>query len=695
MAIALDGSEQLEVVQAGVSKRTTTSAVGNTGQATVLADLAAPTGASRIGLTQGGNVQQGLRVITPDMKGAVSGVNSDTAMTTWSNAGPLLGLQSLDYQTTTTLFPSLQDTIIDLGGGSLVNTNTTALNVNDQVVITIQPGYTNLGSDDALTKYTVVSVSGVNITLGGTDASNFTVGAMIYIRGNSQYIQTVGADTNTVPTYVTRARVEAINGSVLTLDRGLPPGMEADTPLRIGNYNTAGRAVSYIAQNGFLAYRPVLMNGVIKSNIGNPMTGGGSVDALFFNLTFSGRNLQSLNACQDALFLKLRGVGNWRKLTELAGGSIGTSLYNVRGTLIDGSTKNGGGSDVGPFGLAFGENSQYNLWFDYNVSSGVNNFGASISAIISGSGRHNSAFQGFFNFPAHTGYGIGVQSNATAGNPNNDTTFQNTTMFLPVGNRFINVSDGGGGLTRPVFRFGKYFGTVSSGYAVNIAGSTEGTLQGNWFESGTLRTSTSFSNWNIFNNYFPAGFDGSISDAIFQTNNIYNNDSAANRAANQAALQYWSGPAGDTITTTVANAVYKSATFPAGSLKAQDTIIAYADFAAAGTGAAARNVRISVTDGASVTTGMGSTNATTNGPLAIRSSIIILSNTVIRFQTQIFTPTGVVNVNSFVTVADISTNPLTINLEAWCAVGTTPSIIASFCEILPRKRGFLPIMSMA
>lgn len=60
MAIALNGSEQMEVVQGGVSKRTTVSAVGNAGliagaEAAVLADLAAPTGASLVGYNAGLN----------------------------------------------------------------------------------------------------------------------------------------------------------------------------------------------------------------------------------------------------------------------------------------------------------------------------------------------------------------------------------------------------------------------------------------------------------------------------------------------------------------------------------------------------------------------------------------------------------------------------------------------------------------
>jgi hypothetical protein len=67
LAIALDGSEQLEIVQAGVSKRTTAKAVATTAIAptgptgpTGPTSLTGPTGATLVGTTDGTNVQRNL-----------------------------------------------------------------------------------------------------------------------------------------------------------------------------------------------------------------------------------------------------------------------------------------------------------------------------------------------------------------------------------------------------------------------------------------------------------------------------------------------------------------------------------------------------------------------------------------------------------------------------------------------------------
>jgi hypothetical protein len=213
----------------------------------------------------------------------------------------------------------------------------------------------------------------------------------------------------------------------------------------------------------------------------------------------------------------------------------------------------------------------------------------------------------------------------------------------------------------------------------------DGVVEDCWFEAGYLNKNGTLTGWTIRNNWIPGGFDASFDLAAFAANNIYNNDSTANRAANGAALRY----VGNTsITTTTANAVWKSATFPAGSLAIGDTIVAYSYMTASGAGASARNTRVSLNSNGTVT-GVGAKNVTAAGSLAIRNSIVILSDTLIRYETNI---SGTLVIGQVV-VSSIAANGLTVNIEAWTANATDP-LAAGYCEILPRKNGMVQLPSM-
>lgn len=660
--------------------------------AAVYADLAshaAGKGASLIGLVQGGTVQNGIRQVTPDMEGAVPNVNSDGAMTTWSNANNYEALGGLAYQTTVTMFPQVQGQVIDGEGGTLTNTNTTNISVNDQPNITTMVGYTNFISDNQLTFYSIASVSGCVMTLTTpADGANFTVGDMVLVRG-ATYYTSAGYE---VATYQTRARVEAVSGGTITLDRGLCEGLAADSP-KIGTFaQGVNCGISGISppQLAYIWYAPKLQNITLSSDQSNAIGGGGVIDGMFRNITTQGRNGWALNAMQDCLVDGLRFVGAWRKIVELAQGSSGTVIRNVRGTLLDGSTKRGGASDISPFGCSISENSEDCTFEDFDVSGGPNDFGAANSGVLMGSGRRNKVRNSTFNFPALTGYGLTIQNNPTAGNPNNDCVYENIILYLPVGNRFINIGDAGGsGVNRPTLRNIKAFGTVSSGRAVSIAGSTDGLMENCWFQDGALYQAVAFTGWTIRDNYIPDGFDATITDTTFANNNIFNNDSDANRLARAGALQFTDTTAATITTSTTANNVWKKAIFPAGSLTVGDSINFYADFSAAGATANARNIRVSVTDGAATTQGMGSASLVAAGSMLVQGRITILTNNLIRYESVV----AGVTTYSQLAVSSISAGGLTINFEAWLQTNAGETILVGLAEILPRKRGMIQIPS--
>jgi hypothetical protein len=218
---------------------------------------------------------------------------------------------------------------------------------------------------------------------------------------------------------------------------------------------------------------------------------------------------------------------------------------------------------------------------------------------------------------------------------------------------------------------------------------TDGVLENCWFEDGNLYRNGTITGWTIRGNYFPDGFDATIDSTTFLNNNIYDNDSAANRLARAGALQFTDTLAVTITTSTTPNNVWKKAIFPPGSLAVGDSINFYADFSASGATANARNIRVSVTDGAATTQGMGSVALTAGGSMLVQGRLTILTNTAIRYETVVAGTTFFAQLG----VSDIPGGGLTINFEAWLQANAGETILVGLAEILPRKTGMIRIPS--
>jgi hypothetical protein len=69
---------------------------------------------------------------------------------------------------------------------------------------------------------------------------------------------------------------------------------------------------------------------VLSSLEGETWKWGGVIDGTFRDITSLGRNGIGFNAMQDCLFENIH-FQSWRKICELAEGSVGTTVRTVRG----------------------------------------------------------------------------------------------------------------------------------------------------------------------------------------------------------------------------------------------------------------------------------------------------------------------------------------------------------------------------
>lgn len=653
--------------------------------------LASPSGAESVGTADGYNVQD-----------FVDRVGQGTANIRWRSGqtaaaledladryGALTGFAGDTHTVETAPFVTRDNLVIRGNGATLRNTNATALNVDDISSCAIFLGTSNLIDTERLTYYAVSAASGTVLTSTGNGGS-FAVGDPVVIRGASSY---------TTPNRIFRnkvlATVLAQTPDTITIDRTLPAELLADSPV-IANANE-GLSSAFVGAPGYhISVRPKVSNMTFASDTGSALQACGVIDGVFRDISQFGRNGFAGNALQDTLVDGLR-FSAWRKGIELAEGSFGTTIRNVRGWLSDASAKFGGGSDACDFFIAIDENSAQCRIEDIQFDSGPNDVADPVndSAVMLATGRDNAITDFVFRLPALTGNALAVQSNGTESADR--MTYERGKVYAPGCKRFVVCNVGAGGLDRPRFRNLRFYGTPTSAAAL-LAG-TNGLMERVIFENGIVSCSSavvamtgwrieecefpstftfpaSFTNNKLVGNYIAGGF-ANLTDALLETNDIRDNDNDANRRLRAAATISNSL---DSITTTTANSVYRSSTFAAGDLALGDKVFFSVAANASSSGGGGRTIRPSVTVNGT-TIGLGAFTTTTASEVMSGSGWIrIDGDTSLTYDFVI----GGTWVHGVAIVASISTFGLTFNLEAWV---TANSFNIRQARIIPIKPG--------
>jgi hypothetical protein len=351
----------------------------------------------------------------------------------------------------------------------------------------------------------------------------------------------------------------------------------------------------------------------------------------------------------------------------------------VTGSLEDASTKFGGGDDTAGFFLSIGENSAECVFEDFRINSGPNN-ATSGSACILASGRRNAVRNSTLVFPAHTGDGLAIRSNATDGNPSVDCGYDNVEVQLPVGRRFFTAADSGAGVTRAYFRNLRCFGAVTS-RAGDVQGD-QGVVENVWCESGGFRLFDPCTNWRIENNYFPDGFE-SLSRAALNANIIRNNESDASRRIAAAAIV---NTAQNTVTTTTANAVEYSMAIAPGDLASLDEVHVRLAGTAGGGGANVRHVRVTCSIDGTTEVEVAHLTTTLNGDSwAVEGTMEVQSNSVIHASFRQHTEGGGATLDSRLTKGDLAGEGLTLTVQIWTE--NSGSILVQLVKIAGQKAG--------
>lgn len=581
--------------------------------------------------------------------------------------------------------------IIRGNGAELRNVNATPLSVENNLSSLLPLGISMVWDTPLLTYFAVAAASGPALTLAAGAGANFAPGDLVVLHGALTY---PGPDyAYEVYRNYLRARVVEVSGDTVVIDRAPPAQLLADSPV-IGN--TADAHETGLARNPrfYLLYAPHISHLTLASNLGDAMRFGGVIDGTFRDLTIEGRNGIALNAMQDCLIENIR-FRAWRKICELAEGSYGTVVRNMRGTLSDASTRFGGAPDTAPFFIGVSENTAECALDDLAVDSGPNDTTGGAGVIL-GSGRSNELRNSRLRFPALTAPALSIQTVATAGHPNIDCGFRNLTVTAPICSQFFLCADAGAGVIRPYLEDSRFYG-VPTLRAATPRG-VEGRLRGNFFESGDVYLDNSTTGWRIERNtingamaltggtgnvirgnFIRDGFSG-LNSGYLKSNTVAANESAASRrlaaAAHLSALN-------SNVTTTTANAAYASATFLAGDLSPGDRIFVRS---AANTGSAGstytKTARVSVTSG-ETTTGAGS-RAVTSGstPFDVDTVIEVVTDTFLSFTTRI----GDIVASASMIVPSLGANGLTVNLEFWTS-NSAEGIVVRSARIVAVKPG--------
>ena len=564
--------------------------------------------------------------------------------------------------------------IIRGNGAELRNVNPTPLEVDHTVGAALPLGVSMVWDTSYLTYYPLESTNGMELALPAGTGANFAPGDLVVLHGALKAYGP-GNQYEIYRNYL-RARVVGVEGDQVVIDRAVPAPLLADSPV-IGN--TAEDMATGLpgASTHYLIYAPHISNLRISSDVSEAVQHGGVIDGVFRDLTFEGRNGLVLNAMQDCLIENIR-FRAWRKICELAEGSMRTRVRGFSGTLSDASTKFGGQSDAPGAFVSINENCAECVFEDFNVNSGPNDAGSGNACQIR-TGRNNVIRDSIMYFPAHTGTGLGLASRSDVGHTNEDCGFEGLQVFLPVCSTFFRVADGGAGIIRPFFRNIKFFGSVTS-RAGQVTGE-QGALDNVWCEAGALNLLEPCNNWRIENCYFPGGFENLTLEQL-KRNTLRNNESDASRRIAAAAIVDLSQT---TITQNTPNTAFHTMTIAPGDLAFLDEVH-FRLAGATGPGTNTRHVRVTcMTDGATAVEIAHMASDVNGESWAVEGTIEVQSNHAVHATSKAFVGSQATIRDTRTTDGDLAAHGLVLVVEIW--TDTDGAFATKLVKIAGQKAG--------
>lgn len=604
-----------------------------------------------------------------------TGVNTAAELEAFltANQGRAIFKPGTSYTVETAPFPTEDNLFIDGQGATLTNTNATPIGTNDLVNQTLFLGTDAINFMAHLTAYEVQSITREKLTLDTGDGANFAVGDLVWVHGDTFYTAPAG----TIYRNQLRARVTDVTGDVVTLDRPLPKALQDDTTVVIANL---AEGITYphpsIPELYFL-YRPTIQNLKLASTALSNWGGfGGVIDGVWRNIVVDARNGFVFNGLQNCTVEGIRFQAR-RKLVELAHGSAGTTVSNIKGAII------GDGTDATVYVAAISENSHDCTIKDFDLDSGP----AAVTggnAVLLASGTNNRFRDGTFRLPSlsNTTTALGITSRSEAGNSTDDCGYENLEVYCGTPSGFFTISDTGAGINRAYFRNITFRGTPANRAGAIVGAVNEAQIENVNCESGAMRLSSTMTNCRIANNYFPGGFSN-LTLAILQSNDIRDNQSDASHrimaAAKVAAAQ-------TSVTETTANTAFSAATMTiaAGDLTNGDAV----HLCLAGTKSGTNNSHIRVTcqtDG-STPFELAHIQTTTSGDAwEIAGIIEVQSNIAVYWRGQQITSAGATGLGVRNTGGNLTNNGLVVTVEIWTE--TSGSVEVQSYAIAGQKLG--------
>lgn len=606
-------------------------------------------------------------VVNLDARNSESALDTETLM---DSAGAVSGHAGAVHRVTEIPYP--KRVVIRGNGAELRNINATELSENLLPSVGLALGFSNVFDTPSFNYVPVEAANGPELTVAAGAGANFSPGDLVILHGSSHYATTGQEYDYEVFRNYLRASVVASTADTITLDRDLPEELLADEPV------IANASSTPWGEGAYLLHRPHISHFTISSEKGHALFWGGVIDGTFRDIHVDGRNAISFNAMQDCLFENIH-FRAWRKICELAEGSLGTRVRGLTGTLSDASAKFGGQSDVPGSFISMNENCAECVFEDMRVSSGSNDAPAGNGCQIR-PGRNNVIRNSILRFPAHTGTGLALVSNAEAGHSNQDCGFEGLQVFLPACSTFFQVADQGAGVVRPFFRNVKFFGSAS--VRAGLITGEGGLLDNVWCEDGALRFSDPCTNWRIENCYFPDGFEN-LTRALLHTNAIRNNESDASRRIAAAAIVDTSQ---STIQSNTPNSVAHTMTIAPGDLALLDEVHLRIAGRTAGGGTNTRHVRVTCMIGGANPVEVAHMTVSENGAsYAVEGTVEVQSNAVVHASMRSSANNASTLRDSRITGGNLAANGLVLEVEIW--TDTSGAISTQLVKIAGQKAG--------
>lgn len=396
---------------------------------------------------------------------------------------------------------------------------------------------------------TVILESGTNRSAA---FSNLSVGDRVLLRSEASWL---GAGDHERPLYAMMANIKAIDELTgqITLDRGVP---ENYGDCLIGRANDPS-VITLLGEDLFASQGVRIFGAGKLVSPRSIFERGGFMDAHVDIAEIDAGNVFFSNMIQDSR-IQADKITVRDKLLDCAGNSL-RSRFQAGSVIVEGA---GSGKAL----AAMNENSAFcELHINDLFAPEWQSTGGNLKFLHS---RYCSYVIGAAIMPKAVSSFCVFQNSLHDSKPmtiGNTLTVQKNVMLGDTISRFIYESNTGGEAAHNTIRGGTYYGTPSTGYAIELGGSYS-VAENAQFMSGALRTNSTSLGLKIANCYFADGTSFLTSRKEFDIQALTSESFRLLRQSEQKL------EAGDVSTDTVAQSSVLDSQFPAGSLKPGDEI---------------------------------------------------------------------------------------------------------------------------